>query len=70
MPSRFRKHIIKAIEEPGHESFQIEKLNTLLGNIGREDARLTPEEIALLLKEAGVNGGSHLLPTAKLAKLM
>jgi hypothetical protein len=69
-PSRFRKYIIKAVEEPDHETFQIDRINTLLDNIGRSDARLSSEEIEMLLKEAGVIGGSHYVPTSKLAQLM
>lgn len=70
IPSRFRKHIIKAVEEPDHQTFQIDKLNTILENIGRQDARLSPEEIKVLLKEAGIDGDSHYVPTSNLLSLM
>jgi len=54
VPSRFRKHIIKAIQEPEHpQTFQVDNLNRILKNIGREDAQLSEEELSALLSEAG-----------------
>ena len=73
IPSRFRKHIIKEIEDPNHETFHIDNLNPLLENIGRHDARLTQEELDTLLKEAGVvanSGSNRHMPIDKMLQLM
>lgn len=72
LPSRFRKHIIKEIEDPNHETFQVDNLNPLLDNIGRHDARLSQEELDTLLHEAGVvvrSEGRHM-PIDKMLQLM
>lgn len=52
VPSRFKKDMIKAMQGDNN-AVQVDKLNTILTNIGRHDAFLSDEELNLLLKEAG-----------------
>lgn len=66
-PSRFKKHIVKAIAAP-NGVIELKSLNAVLENIGRSDAVLSKEEETLLLKEAGAKDGS--LSVAKMMELM
>lgn len=70
MPSRFRKQIIKEIEEPDHQTFQVDNLNRILGNIGRQDALLSQDELNTLLLEAGVSSNQRVIPIDKMMQLM
>jgi hypothetical protein len=70
VPSRFRKYIIKAIEEPDHQTFRVDSLNRILDNIGRHDAHLNDDELRVLLQEAGVPGNLRTLPISKMQLLM
>jgi hypothetical protein len=66
-PSRFKKHVIKAVQCPEQGDVQIDSLNKILENIGRSDARLSVEEQNLLLKEAGVS--SRSIPVSKMMQM-
>ncbi|CAB9526747.1 expressed unknown protein [Seminavis robusta] len=70
IPSRFRKHMIKAIEEPDHQTFQVDNLNRILDNIGRKDAHLSNDELSALLREAGVPSHERSLSISKMMELM
>lgn len=67
IPSRFKKEIIKTLKGP-HESIQVENLNLILTNIGRQDACLTAEEMNVLLKESGAT--DRCLPVEQIIKLL
>lgn len=84
-PSRFKKHIIKAVKCPTTEKsnaggmpeeyVQIDNLNLILENIGRSDARLSLEDQNIVLREAGVSVGgnddetSRRIPVSKMLQM-
>lgn len=70
LPSRFRKHIIKEIEEPDHGTCLVDNLNRILGNIGRQDAFLSTEEMNTLLHDAGLSENNRYIPVEKMMKLL
>ena len=70
IPSRFRKHIIREIEEPDHESVHLDNLNRVLANIGRQDAFLSNAEMEELLQEAGCDTRQRYMPVEKMIQLM
>ncbi|CAB9517317.1 expressed unknown protein [Seminavis robusta] len=66
-PSRFKKHVIKAVQGPEGGEVKIESLNQMLENIGRSDACLSQEDQKLVLKEAGVPDRS--IPVATMLQM-
>lgn len=53
LPSRFRKEIAKVMQGGTENEVAVDNINIVLGNIGRQDAFLTEQELADLLREAG-----------------
>jgi hypothetical protein len=70
LPSRFRKQIIREIEEPDHQTIHLDNLNRVLANIGRQDAFLSNEEMETLLQDAGCDTHQRYLPIDKMVELM
>jgi hypothetical protein len=74
LPSRFRKEVVKALTKKDSSAVvEVDNLNLILSNIGRSDARLTEEELLILLQEVGAanrNNGSRSVPVEKIMQLM
>jgi hypothetical protein len=67
-PSRFKKEILNAVKQPNVDVIQVDSLNRILVNIGRQDQLLTEEEIHGLLQEVGSKDRS--LKTSQLLELV
>lgn len=52
LPSRFRKEVAKVLEGPDKQ-VEVDSLNIILANIGREEACLSQAELSELLMAAG-----------------
>merc|ERR1711862_62258 len=66
-PNHFKKDIIKAIKGPD-ECILVDDLNKILTNIGRPEAKLSNEELNILLRDAGSKDRS--ISIDKMMKLM
>lgn len=65
-PTRFKKDLLKAIAD--NDRVPVDRLNSLLVNIGRDDKLLSDEELSSLLEEAGAKGRS--ISAAKMLQLV
>ena len=67
-PSRFKKELLNAVKQPDADFIEVDSLNRILINIGRQDQLLSEEEIRSLLKEVGAK--DRCLKTSQLLELV
>ena len=69
LPSRFRKEVVKTISSDG-VSVEVDSLNLILNNIGRQDACLNEGELLQLLHQVGADANTRKVSVDKIMQLM